>query len=323
MASNDLQTLRSELPELFQTGTRLAEWREEAIIVEIRDPEGGFEDDSQRASEVSENWLAEDSKRLEERCCDFIDDSPGPPTIDPWMIESLAGKHAGSLQTFHGGPYVPPPDSLAFYLPFHFYYPSQWGVYLLLDGVIWVASEVIRRSNGKVGKLQAMRAARLSLYYHEAFHHKTECFATRLELTHRQPFYKDACMNLYAQTVGTNACLEEGLAEAFSLRSGKKRHRSPVIDQALVEYARESPPGYCRGPDIRGAFFKHQCEFAEQNQRICLPHLRQTSPEVWRSVPYMFNGFANIKSKTNYLILKNSRIAERLQLRGDLRDRTP
>ena len=29
----------------------------------------------------------------------------------------------------------PPPDALAFYLPFHYFHPVWWGVYLLLEGV--------------------------------------------------------------------------------------------------------------------------------------------------------------------------------------------
>ena len=50
--------------------------------------------------------------------------------------------------------------------------------------------EIIRRSGNEVGPSQAFETARLFLYYCEAFHHKTECFAIRLELAHRQAFYK-------------------------------------------------------------------------------------------------------------------------------------
>jgi hypothetical protein len=75
---------------------------------------------------------------------------------------------------------MPPPDCFAFYLPFHYYHPTWWGVYLLLEGVLWLASEIVRRAGGRVSMKDAVCVARMFLYYHEAFHHKTECFATRI-----------------------------------------------------------------------------------------------------------------------------------------------
>jgi hypothetical protein len=73
---------------------------------------------------------------------------------------------------------IPPPDLFPFYLPFHFYYPEWWGVYLIYERVLWLAAEVIRRSNNSIGRRQAIESARIFLYYHEAFYHRTECFAT-------------------------------------------------------------------------------------------------------------------------------------------------
>jgi hypothetical protein len=117
----------------------------------------------------------------------------GPESLDleiPPSVPGSGGPHVPGLEHF-GRPVpnsdqsrMPPPDNLAFYLPFHYYYPDWWGIYLLYDGVRWLAAEIVRRSRNKVGQRQAFESARLFLYYHEAFHHKTECFATRLELTH-------------------------------------------------------------------------------------------------------------------------------------------
>jgi hypothetical protein len=53
-------------------------------------------------------------------------------------------------------------------------------VYLLLEGVLWLASEIVRRAGGPVIRKDAISAARMFLYYREAFHHKTECFAARI-----------------------------------------------------------------------------------------------------------------------------------------------
>ena len=91
----------------------------------------------------------------------------------------------------------PPTESLAFYLPFHRYYPTWWGVYLTFEGVTYLAGEICRHSGGLVSHRDAMRAAVTFLYHHEAFHHKVECFALRLELTHRTPMYTRGVERLF------------------------------------------------------------------------------------------------------------------------------
>lgn len=62
-------------------------------------------------------------------------------------------------------------------------------------------------------------------------------------------------------------------------------------------------------------FLPVRCEFAEANQRICLPHLPHKAPDVWRTAPHMFNGIANIKSRVNYIIPRGSPLAARLPFR--------
>jgi predicted RNA binding protein YcfA (HicA-like mRNA interferase family) len=207
---------------------------------------------------------------------------------------------------------MPPPDCLAFYLPFHYYHPKWWGVYILFEGMQWLTAEIMRRSKGKVSVRAATRAARLFLYYHEAFHHKTECFATRLELTHRKPFYKSGFERLYQKWVGTVDCREEGLANASGLKDTFKATKNSIIDQALVGYVQDSPPGYDQGDIIRGKFYQVRGILAEENQNICLPHLAKKHPEVWRTAPHMFDGISNIKGRVNYVIPRHSPLVARM-----------
>ena len=122
-----------------------------------------------------------------------------PSVLSPEIIQVLGGIHGGGPIPYTDHTKMPPPDCLAFYLPFHYYYPDWWGVYLLYEGVLWLRDEIIRRSGNEVGLRQALVAARLFLYYHEAFHHKTECFAIRLELAHRQAFYKNGLSDTIAK----------------------------------------------------------------------------------------------------------------------------
>jgi predicted RNA binding protein YcfA (HicA-like mRNA interferase family) len=245
----------------------------------------------------------------------LIEPGASLPDLSQLIVQMLGGAHSGAPLPYTDRGKMPPPDCLAFYLPFHYYHPTWWGVYLLLEGVIWLAGEIVRRSGGSVSNHRAMQSARLFLYYHEAFHHKTECFATRLELTHRTPFYKTGFERLYQKTFGTEGCREEGLANASALADSKKRLSDPVVDNALEKYVLDSPPGYDQGVRMRRDFQTERCAFAEENQRICLPHLRGKHPDVWRTTPHMFDGIANIKSRVNYMVPRSSPLAARLPFR--------
>ena len=162
---------------------------------------------------------------------------------------------------------------------------------------------------------EAVRAARLFLYHHEAFHHQTECFATRLELTHRRPFFKTGFERLYQATIGTKACLEEGLANANALEKVRKAMKNPEIEGALVSYVRDSPPGYDQGELFRPDMLAVRCQFAEENQNLCLPHIARKNPDVWRAAPQMFTGIANINARVNYVIPRNSPLLQRMRFR--------
>lgn len=242
-------------------------------------------------------------------------DSPNRfPVPSAKVSEIFGGAHSGAPQPYVQQDLMPPTDCLAFYLPFHYYHPTWWGVYLLFEGVVWLAQEIRIRSEVKVSPRRAIQAARFFLYYHEAFHHKTECFATRLELTHRKPFYKTGFERLYQKTFGTTDCLEEGLANAHALQKVHKcrgLHAFP----ALCGYVRESPPGYDQGVNIRENPDPVRYRFAEDNQNICLPHLPPKNPEIWGTAPHMFDGIANMKSRVNYILPRSSPLVQRLHLR--------
>lgn len=314
MGISDLKILNAELPELFQLRGLSPSWDEELIIVAIEDPELVSSESPLGDNRITFNRNPTDAD-LEEIGSNFIQPGAQPPELSTIILELFGGAHSGAPVSYVDPNKMPPTDCLAFYLPFHYYYPDWWGVYLLFEGVVWLAGEIIKRSGGTIDRRRAMEAARLFLYYHEAFHHKTECFSTRLELSHRKPFYKTGFERLYQDTIGKPICLEEGLANATALIDGKKKLRDIAVDEALAGYVNDSPPGYDRGNAIRPKFDSVRCDFAEQNHHICLPHLPSKSPKVWRTAPYMFNGIANIKSRVNYVIPRSSPLAKRLPFR--------
>jgi predicted RNA binding protein YcfA (HicA-like mRNA interferase family) len=312
MSVAHLDILHSELPELFQTGGLSPAWDDGLVIVPIDNPESHLGDSAGRSPLDEEALNYVDLERL---AAEPTTEIASMPTVPPEILDALGGAHPGAPASTIDPKEMPPPECFAFYLPFHYYYPTWWGVYLLLEGIQWLAHEIVRRSDGEVSAREAICAARMFLYYHEAFHHKTECFATRLEVTHRKPFYKTGFEHYFQKTIGTDDCVEEGLANATALELTRKSLRHKAIDHALAGYVADSPPGYRRGNEIRLQLSPVRCQFAEENRNFCLPHLPRKSPKVWHTVPHMFHGMFNIKSHVNYVISRNSPLIARMRMR--------
>lgn len=319
MSVEHLDTLYTELPEIFQARDLAPEWDEGLIMVSIDDPEWGGDEGSDDKDRSPLNPKEPEQRlpfeELESSAATLDPSEIGIPTWSPEVLDAVGGAHAGAPMPRPDPNRSVPPECLAFYLPFHYYHPTWWGVYLLYEGVLWLAADIVRRTNGRVPMGKALRAARLFLYYHEAFHHKTECFATRLELSHRRPFFKTGFERLYQQTFGTTACVEEGLANASALNGVSAMVKDLDVQSALVKYVEDSPPGYDQGQIIRPDLIGVRCRFAEANQNLCLPHVPQKDPNVWRATPNMFNGFANIKARVNYVIPRNSPFLARTRFR--------
>ncbi len=111
MAIDDLENLRKELPDLFEDLLLPPHWDDDWIF--IPDP-SGFEEGCSEELET----LA----RVE----------PPLPTLPDF---GGAERFPGAPSPGDGGDHYPPPDALAFYLPFHYFHPHWWGIYLTVEGV--------------------------------------------------------------------------------------------------------------------------------------------------------------------------------------------
>lgn len=327
MSITHIDTLHDELPEVFQDRNVGEDWYDDFLIIPVRDPEKVtvFEeklDQSDWPKDRNPNLISSDYNKeppeadiLEDIGPELIPSDGRVPDLSTVITAIFGGSHSGAPVPYTHQPYKPPPECLAFYLPFHYYHPKWWGVYLTYEGVLWLSNEILRLSKHSVPRLQALQAARLFLYHHEAFHHKVECFATRLELTHRRPFYKTGFERYYQNTFGTVDCLEEGLGNASALKDSYNKHKSKAIDAALAEYVDHNPPGYNQGNVFRPIFMSVRCRLAEDSHHTSLPHMPQKNPEVWRTTPHLFDGIFNIKGRVNYIIPMESSIAQRLPFR--------
>lgn len=158
------------------------------------------------------------------------------------------------------------------------------------------------------------------------FHHIVESFATRLEVSHRQPLYRIGFDAFYRENAGTHDSVEEALASAHGYRKVDSRaFRRPNEPQkreaaleALVEYIRRCPPGYNRALDFvtNSAFNLQRSDFAEKNHNWALPDIGQREARVWNSFPHAFSGISRVQSRVNYAIHRDSPLIDRVRTRG-------
>jgi predicted RNA binding protein YcfA (HicA-like mRNA interferase family) len=315
MSNARIDSLKDHMPEVLLPHDVLQDWDDHFDVIPLDDPEEvGDKIFVSHREEMQDGVLT--ANGLEIEAGGLLESEDIHPELPDIIGEIFAGSHGGAPTPLVDKTKSPPPDCLAFYLPFHYYYPEWWGVYLLYDGVVWLAREIQKLSKGMISGVSAVQAARLFLYYHEAFHHKTECFATRLEITHRKPLYKTAFEQNYQNMVGKDECLEEALANAEALK--KVLSKFPAYSElksAFEAYILDSPPGYNKGVDVAYEFEPTKNQFAEENQRNCDPALHHKSPDIWSLATHMFDGISNIKGRVNYILPRGSRLANRLRFK--------
>src|SRR5690606_7508467 len=187
----------------------------------------------------------------------------------------------------------PPPDALAFYLPFHYFFPDLWGIYIIYEGLDALGQFLRLHSGGKLTPERAVLSARLFLYAHEAFHHKTESFATRLEVTHRRALYRRGFEDVYSGTYNTDDCLEEALANAYAYRRveralKRKGWKRKAVLAGLESYIRGQPPGYNQAMNYvaDADYSAARNEFAEINHRASVGGARE--PQLWPLFSHAF-----------------------------------
>lgn len=209
--------------------------------------------------------------------------------------------------------YQPPPETYAFYMPFHFFYPEAWGIYIRPEGICLLAVAIQELADQPLPSDLLTRVSRFFLYKHECFHHQIESFATRLEVAHRRRVFIPGPRRLCNLQRGTDAWMEEGLANAFALEESdralelavKSGRASAVQRQCIVKalsaWILAQPPGYRRGVELRGQFSCQRNTFSENCLRSALKRLPPCDPALWNSFAYAYRGIANVTSRVNYI----------------------
>jgi hypothetical protein len=246
-------------------------------------------------------------------------------------IKVAEGLREALGQDFPGAPgagqkgMTPPPDVLAFYLPWHDFSRQRWGIYLIAEGVRALGLDIYRRANiykrasELLSKAEANRVASIFMFHHEAYHNIVETFAARLEVSHRTPCYRRGFRHIWQTGFGAGLH-EEGLATAYayekvrteafadvlppgSCRTSKRRLAAGVLRDIIATM----PPPYFSAlkligprPAIRLETAQH--EFQEANHAASGFGLPGVPPSLWEASGHAMHPSLGRNRRFSYLI---------------------
>jgi hypothetical protein len=151
------------------------------------------------------------------------------------------------------------------------------------------------------------------LYLHEAFHHKVESFAIRLEIVEHDRRYHPYFKSVFGQlrTAGSDALLEEALACAEIIRRMRNEDiykRSIPLDirkaarTFLLDWLPMLPPGYRKAPDYLAdpAFDEARNVLSSQIHEARQRPMRRAAE--WHLTPHSYHGLFDCKTVTHVLV---------------------
>lgn len=220
------------------------------------------------------------------------------------------------------------PDAWGFHLPFHVS-RDYHGIYLIEEGCQQAAKIIAALDNGMFAGLY-QQIAKIFTYYHEAFHHKVEMFATRLELIVREKCFLGPVTSIYQEGRGTVDWQEEVLANIhayfktveYVTKSVKGKKAKNQLCDLLVGFIRMMPTGYkeAAGHIIKANYNEDNLKelkykFWERIQQRYLPHTKGFSSDIWQFAMFDYP-YNKINGRFNFLVQKDSDILHRLNLNG-------
>ncbi len=321
-----IESLFHHLPEVFDQRQPRTDWGDEYIFVPIDNPDQIIPPIEEMSAPVilDESLLGEGISDALSVGLEGEDDESTRILVEAFekILEAFTGGAAGAPEPPPERDNFIPPDCLAFYLPFHYHYPDWWGIYLVHEGVEWLANKLSELDGGSLPPSIYRIASRRFLYHHEFYHHRVESLAARLESVHRGPAYITGFEAYFNFTSGGDGWWEEALANAYAYQkvaanfTTNPQFKAHILN-ALEQYIQGTPPGYRMGMEFvpKSAFESKQNLLAEES--LNLSYFREDEdkrkdPSLWGSASFMTRGFDNVKSRTHYVIPRNSSLAGRI-----------
>lgn len=153
-----------------------------------------------------------------------------------------------------------PADAIAFYRPFHFSSPDEWGIYFDVDKLLGYTGQLFSELKRNIVSFDAdslLTTCFCEIFQHEYFHHITECAATTMEVVlnqfgQRRPIFTSYWHERFRSN-HPHSPLEEALANAYAynsltflsrIKTGLKTTRIKVYQTALIQHWKKEPAGY-------------------------------------------------------------------------------
>lgn len=209
-------------------------------------------------------------------------------------------------------------DICAWYQPIHFF-RTAWGIFIRADCLESVAFQMARYLFPGARYLdgwmwwQLRRAAFLTVFLHEQYHHKIESFSIRLAAAEERVFYPKYSRDVYVPARGSDALLEEALANAdayrrlaeATYRGAIGRHVEAIRAYLHEEFMHGSPPGYRHAIDLidPSAFSTAENELCDSVRLGFAPP--SASAQRWRFGSQMTRAIYSIRSET-YVVVRGT-----------------
>jgi hypothetical protein len=326
MKSSTLQSLEAHLAPIFDRSKQPSRWPPEGFVVveaSLDDPDQDPFDEYQEESTLA-----------------GLSPTPSKPDDADALAQRLRETHdqlTGILgrERFPGAPsglvdpdFVPPADAYAFYLPWHEFTASSWGIYLLYDGIAALGAEIERVARGALSSVDARYVAKIFLFHHEAYHNAVETFAGRLEVSHREPCYIGGMRALYRNPTRLPDVHEEALANAYAIVK-VKQHSFPAVQpsarrriiraeavRALCAVTDRQRPPYNDGSAVFRALDTWERTFQERAHQSCFaPRLPGCGNSIWTAFPHALHPSLRRNGACSYLIPRSHPI---IRQRGEV-----
>ena len=238
-----------------------------------------------------------------------------------WQINSLLTeikKFESNFKTNKDRNYT-----LAFYKPFHTS-KEKWGIYFKIEALKYYTQKLKSSIDankylyGEVTLKQCYILVKYHTFYHELYHHKIECYASKIELFLRHRIYSSSFNCFYNNTSGKEIFFEEAFANSYGYWKTRtldfkkigisKKNASRIIRDLILK---NDPPGYnvayylTAGTEDNSKYFEHQ--FYELLwQYACdyhnLSNNREMPERFWSLFTYMLDPIVNTVNKVTYVL---------------------
>lgn len=258
---------------------------------------------------------------------DQIERAELPQNNDYGILKNLADQLGGALGTDFPGSLGtgaipagcrPPTDILAFYLPWHEFHLGVWGIYLIVQGITALGTDLYLLAQPWLTRGEANRVAKIFLFHHEAFHDVAETFAARLEVSHRRPCYRAGFRHIWRSGFSGGLLHEEALADAYAYRKvrseafadtlppGRLRaFKRGVATAALRRLLQFSLPPYNHAYELVSGIFDwdgSEHDFQESNHHACGFGLPRAASELWLAFGYAMHPSLGRNRSFSYLV---------------------